>query len=75
MYTNAELSITRLVALESANTQAHRLVGLIQLARTPKSLPVMKINSLVTELFNYTFDDFTLEGYEADASIDTPIAI
>ena len=46
-----------------------------QLARTPESLPVMKINSSVTDLFNFTFDDFMLEGYEADASIAAPIAV
>ncbi len=46
-----------------------------QLARTPKSLPVMKINSSINELFAFTFDDFTLEGYEADPSISAPIAV
>ena len=46
-----------------------------QLARTPKALPVMKIDPSVTDLFSFTFDDFTLEGYEADPSIAAPIAI
>ena len=46
-----------------------------QLARTPKELPVMKINPIVTDLFAFTFDDFTLEGYEADPSIAAPIAV
>jgi len=46
-----------------------------QLARTPKALPVMKINPEVKDLFAYTFDDFMLEGYEADASISAPIAV
>lgn len=46
-----------------------------QLARTPKVLPVMKINSDVRDLFAFTFDDFTLEGYEADPSIAAPIAV
>ncbi len=39
-----------------------------QLSRTPKLLPVMKINPYVTDLFAFTFDDFTLEEYEADPS-------
>ena len=46
-----------------------------QLLRTPKSLPVMKINPSVTDLFNFTFDDFTLEGNEAEPSIAAPIAV
>lgn len=46
-----------------------------QLSRTPKPLPVMKINPSVTDLFAFTFDDFTLEGYEADPSIAAPIAV
>ena len=46
-----------------------------QLARTPKALPVMKINPEVKDLFAFTFDDFMLEGYEADPSISAPIAV
>ena len=46
-----------------------------QLARTPKALPVMKINPEVKDLFAFTFDDFSLEGYEADPSIAAPIAV
>jgi thymidylate synthase len=46
-----------------------------QLSRTPRALPVMKINPAVTDLFSFTFDDFTLEGYAADPSIAAPIAV
>ena len=46
-----------------------------QLSRTPGKLPVMKINPDVSDLFAFTFDDFTLEGYEADPSISAPIAV
>jgi thymidylate synthase len=46
-----------------------------QLSRRPKALPVMKINPEVTDLFAFTFDDFTLEGYEADPSISALIAV
>ena len=46
-----------------------------QLARTPKTLPVMKINPAVTDLLAFTFDDFTLQGYEADPTIAAPIAV
>lgn len=45
-----------------------------QLAPTPKTLPVMKNNPSVKDLFAFMFDDFRLAGYEADASISAPIA-
>ena len=46
-----------------------------QLARSPKLLPTMKINASVSDLFGFTFNDFTLEGYEADPTITAPIAV
>lgn len=46
-----------------------------QLARTPKALPRMKINPEVRDIFSFRFEDFSLEGYEADASIKAPIAV
>ena len=46
-----------------------------QLSRTPLSLPNMKINPDVKDLFEFTFEDFTLEGYEAHPNIKAPIAI
>ena len=47
----------------------------VQLARTPRALPVMKMNPDVSDLFAFTFDDFLLEGYEAEPSIAAPIAV
>ena len=47
----------------------------LQLTRTPKALPVMKLNADVRDLFSFAYDDFTLIGYEADASIKAPIAV
>lgn len=47
----------------------------LQLARTPKALPVMRINPQVRDLFAFQFEDFSLEGYEADSSIKAPIAV
>ncbi len=46
-----------------------------QLSRTPKALPEMRINPSVKDLFAFTFDDFMLEGYEADPSIAALIAV
>jgi thymidylate synthase len=47
----------------------------LQLTRTPKKLPVMRINPDVKDLFSFRFEDFVLEGYEADPTIKAPIAV
>ena len=36
----------------------------IQLKREPRSLPSMKLNSSVTDIFDFRFEDFTLENYD-----------
>lgn len=46
-----------------------------QLAREPKRLPVMHINPDVKSLFDFTYDDFRLEGYEAHPHIAAPVAV
>jgi thymidylate synthase len=46
-----------------------------QLGRTPKKLPVMKINPAVKSIFDFRYEDFSLEGYEADPTIKAPIAV
>lgn len=46
-----------------------------QLSRTPKKLPQMWINPDVKDLFAFRFEDFKLEGYEADPTIKAPIAV
>lgn len=47
----------------------------LQLSRTPKKLPTMKINPEVKDIFSFKYDDFVLEGYESDPSIKAPIAV
>ncbi len=47
----------------------------LQLGRTPKSLPTMKMNSAVTDLFAFKYEDFELVGYDAEPSIKAPIAV
>jgi thymidylate synthase len=47
----------------------------LQLSRTPKKLPVMHINPGVTDILGFTFEDFRLEGYDADPSIKAVIAV
>ena len=50
--------------------QAH-----LQLSREPRALPVMQINPDVTDLFAFSYDDFTLEGYDPHPAISAPIAV
>ena len=47
----------------------------LQLSRTPKKLPTMKINPAVKDIFDFKFEDFELIGYDPDPSIKAPIAI
>ncbi|MEP0708506.1 MAG: thymidylate synthase [Parvibaculum sp.] len=46
-----------------------------QLARDPKPLPTLRINPDVKSLFDFTYDDFTLEGYDAHPHIAAPVAV
>ena len=47
----------------------------LQLSRTPKKLPKMKINPKVKNIFDFKIDDFELEDYEARPAIKAPIAV
>jgi len=47
----------------------------LQLTREPRPLPVMKINPEVKDLFAFTYEDFTLEGYDPHPAIKAPIAV
>ncbi len=46
-----------------------------QLSREPKPLPRMKINSAITSIDDFTFDDFELVDYRSWPSIKAPIAV
>jgi len=46
-----------------------------QLARTPRELPVMRLNPEVKDLFAFRYEDFTLEGYDPAPLIRAPIAV
>jgi thymidylate synthase len=47
----------------------------LQLTREPFSLPMMKINPEVKDIFSFSFEDFTLEGYQSHPGIKAPVAV
>ena len=46
-----------------------------QLSREPKSLPTMKLNPNIKNIFDFDFDDFTLENYDQHPGINAPVAV
>ncbi|PLY14442.1 MAG: thymidylate synthase [Sedimenticola sp.] len=46
-----------------------------QLAREPLPLPVMILNPEVRSVFDFTYEDFSLEGYQAHPHIKAPVAV
>jgi thymidylate synthase len=47
----------------------------LQLSREPRPYPTMKINPEVNNLFDFVFEDFSLEGYDPHPGIKAPVAI
>ena len=47
----------------------------LQLAREPLALPTMKLNPEVKDLFDFRFEDFELQNYEAYPHIKAPVAV
>lgn len=46
-----------------------------QLSRTPRPLPVMKINPDVKSIFDFKYEDFTLEGYDPLPHIKAAVSV
>ncbi len=46
-----------------------------QLGREPRSLPYMRINPEVRSIFEFEYEDFTLEAYDPHPHIKAPIAV
>lgn len=46
-----------------------------QLSREPRSLPSMRINPEVGDIFGFRFEDFTLEHYDPYPAIKAPVAV
>lgn len=47
----------------------------LQLSRTPKALPTMRINPDVKSLFDFKYDDFEVLNYDPDPLIKAPVAV
>jgi len=47
----------------------------LQLSREPRALPFMKINPAVSGIFDFSYDDFELTGYDPHPHIKAPIAV
>ncbi|MEY3432516.1 MAG: hypothetical protein RL131_452 [Bacteroidota bacterium] len=52
--------------MEQAQTQLHR---------TPFPLPTMKLNPGVKSIFDFVYEDFTLENYQSHPAIKAPVAV
>jgi len=46
-----------------------------QLSRTPYALPTIKLNPQISDIFDFTYDDFELLDYQAHPHIKAPISI
>lgn len=47
----------------------------LQLSREPKPLPQMKLNPEISDIFDFDFEDFTLENYDPHPHIKGAVAI
>jgi len=47
----------------------------LQLSRSPRPLPVMRLNPDVKDLFAFSFDDFELQNYDPHPHIKAPVAV
>jgi thymidylate synthase len=47
----------------------------LQLSRSPRPLPAMKINPSVRSIFQFKYEDFELEGYDPYPHIKAEVAV
>lgn len=53
----------------------HREQVDLQLSRSPYPLPAMKLNPSVKNIFDFRFEDFSLENYQCHPAIKAPVAV
>ena len=46
-----------------------------QLTRNPRSLPTIRLSTAVKNLFDFKYEDFTLENYDPHPAIKAPVAV
>jgi len=47
----------------------------LQLSRSPRKLPTMRLNPAIKDIFGFGYEDFTLEGYEPHPHIKAEVAV
>ena len=47
----------------------------LQLSRSPRPLPTMRLNPAVTDIFAFRYEDFTLENYDPHPHIKAEVAV
>ncbi len=55
--------------------QNHIEQSRLQLNRKPRKLPTMKLNPAIKHIFDFEYEDFTLEDYDPYPAIKAPIAV
>lgn len=53
----------------------HQEQAQIQLSRQPRSLPQMKLNPAVVEIFDFQYEDFTLSDYDPYPAIKAEVSV
>ena len=48
---------------------------MLQMSRTPRLMPTMKINPEVKNIFDFKYEDFSIENYDPHPAIKAPVAV